>query len=195
MRAATLNAPEDLRLVEKDKPTPGKNEVLLKIEANTMCGTDYRLYTGAKTSGIAYDTVPGHEIAGRIVEIGEGVEQIQPDLRTGQQATVSIVVSCGHCSNCLQDREHLCSNLELFGYAIDGGLQEYMLVPERALRRGNLITTSQELTPQSSLSSRAYLLLLKRPRSIQSEPGRGSGCSRSRPNRTNPRTAGTGQWG
>ena len=59
MRAATLNAPEDLRLVEKEKPTPGKNEVLLKIEANTMCGTDYRLYTGAKTSGISYGTVPG----------------------------------------------------------------------------------------------------------------------------------------
>ena len=65
MRAATLNAPEDLRLVEKEKPTPGKNEVLLKIEANTMCGTDYRLYTGAKTSGISYGTVTGHEIAGR----------------------------------------------------------------------------------------------------------------------------------
>ena len=90
MRAATLNAPEDLRLVEKDKPTPGKNEVLLKIEANTMCGTDYRLYTGAKTSGVSYGTVPGHEIAGRIVEIGEGVEQIQPGIQIGQQATVSM---------------------------------------------------------------------------------------------------------
>ncbi|WP_415933943.1 alcohol dehydrogenase catalytic domain-containing protein [Varibaculum cambriense] len=149
MRAATLNAPEDLRLVEKEKPTPGKNEVLLKIEANTMCGTDYRLYTGAKTSGVSYGTVPGHEIAGRIVEIGEGVEQIQPGLRIGQQATVSIVVSCGSCPNCLQDREHLCSNLELFGYAIDGGLQEYLLVPERALRRGNLITTNKELDPKA----------------------------------------------
>ena len=95
MRAATLNAPEDLRLVEKEKPTPGKNEVLLKIEANTMCGTDYRLYTGAKTSGVSYGTVPGNEIAGRIVEIGEGIEQIQPGLHIGQQATVSIVASCG----------------------------------------------------------------------------------------------------
>ena len=59
MRAATLNAPEDLRLVEKEKPTPGKNEVLLKIEANTMCGTDYHLYTWAKTSGFPMTRVPG----------------------------------------------------------------------------------------------------------------------------------------
>ncbi len=149
MLAAQLNAPEDLELVEKDRPTPGPGEVLLKIEANTMCGTDYRLYTGAKTAGVRPGVVPGHEIAGRVEEIGEGVDDILPDLVVGQQATVSIVVSCGHCRKCLNDREHLCENLELFGYAIDGGLQEYMIVPEIALRRGNLITTSQELDPRA----------------------------------------------
>ena len=117
MRAATLNAPEDLRLVEKEKPTPGKNEVLLKIEANTMCGTDYHLYTGAKTSGPSYSQRVG--TADVVQSAGEGVEQIQPGLHIGQQATVSIVVSCGACLNCLHDREHLCSNLELFGYAIE----------------------------------------------------------------------------
>ena len=149
MLAAQLNAPEDLELVEKDRPTAGPGEVLLKIEANTMCGTDYRLYTGAKTAGVRAGVVPGHEIAGRIEEIGDGVDDIVPGLEVGQQATVSIVVSCGHCRNCLNDREHLCENLELFGYAIDGGLQEYMIVPERALRRGNLITTSEELDPRA----------------------------------------------
>ena len=149
MFAAQLNAPEDLELVEKATPTAGPGEVLLKIEANTMCGTDYRLYTGAKTAGVRPGVVPGHEIAGRIAEIGEGVDEIVPGLEVGQQATVSIVVSCGHCRNCLNDREHLCVNLELFGYAIDGGLQEYMIVPERALRRGNLITTSAELDPKA----------------------------------------------
>ena len=149
MLAAQLNAPEDLELVEKDRPTAGPGEVLLKIEANTMCGTDYRLYTGAKTAGVRPGVVPGHEIAGRIEEIGDGADGIVPGLAVGQQATVSIVVSCGHCRNCLNDREHLCVNLELFGYAIDGGLQEYMIVPERALRRGNLITTSEELDPRA----------------------------------------------
>ena len=149
MLAAQLNAPEDLELVEKDRPTAGPGEVLLKIEANTMCGTDYRLYTGAKTAGVRPGVVPGHEIAGRIEEIGDGADGIVPGLAVGQQATVSIVVSCGHCRNCLNDREHLCVNLELFGYAIDGGLQEYMIVPERALRRGNLITTSEELDPKA----------------------------------------------
>lgn len=121
----------------------------MKIEANTMCGTDYRLYTGAKTAGVRGGVVPGHEIAGRIEQIGEGAAEIMPGLTVGQQATVSIVVSCGHCRNCVNDREHLCANLELFGYAIDGGLQEYMIVPERALRRGNLITTCADLDPKA----------------------------------------------
>lgn len=149
MLAAQLHAPHDLRLVDKPRPTPGPGEVLLRIEANTMCGTDYRLYTGAKTAGVRPGVVPGHEIAGRIEELGEGAEAIVPGIEAGRQATVSIVVSCGYCRNCLDDREHLCLNLELFGYGIDGGLQEYMIVPERALRRGNLFMTDSELAPRA----------------------------------------------
>lgn len=149
MLAAQLNAPHDLELVTKDRPAPGPGEVLLKIEANTLCGTDYRLYTGAKTAGVRPGVVPGHELAGRVAAIGEGAVDIMPGLEVGRQATVSIVVSCGYCRNCLADREHLCLNLELFGYGIDGGLQEYMIVPERALRRGNLFLTDAELDPRA----------------------------------------------
>ncbi|WP_460998185.1 alcohol dehydrogenase catalytic domain-containing protein [Trueperella pyogenes] len=149
MLAAQLNAPHDLRLVNKPRPEPGPGEVLLRIEANTMCGTDYRLYTGAKTAGVRPGVVPGHELAGRIEALGEGAGDILPGLEVGRQATVSIVVSCGYCRNCLRDREHLCLNLELFGYGIDGGLQEYMIVPERALRRGNLLMTDSELDPRA----------------------------------------------
>lgn len=72
MLAAQLNAPHDLRLVNKPRPEPGPGEVLLRIEANTMCGTDYRLYTGAKTAGVRPGVVPGHELAGRIEALGEG---------------------------------------------------------------------------------------------------------------------------
>lgn len=149
MRAAILRKPHDLALVDKPIPSPGRGEVILKMESNTLCGTDYRLFTGAKTAGVAPDVVPGHEIAGRVHEIGEGVLEMMPELTVGQQATVSIVVSCGACRNCINDREHLCENLELFGYAIDGGLQEYITVPERAIRRGNLIITTGDLEPKA----------------------------------------------
>ena len=147
MLKAVLNAPEDFQLIEGPTPEPGPGEVLLRIEATTLCGTDLRLISGAKTAGVRPGVVMGHEIAGRIEALGEGVT----GLDIGRQATVSIVVSCNRCRACLADREHLCENLELFGYAIDGGFQEHMLVPARAVASGNVIQTPKEL-PATALA-------------------------------------------
>lgn len=149
MRAAVLNEPWNLELVTRPVPRAGRGEVVLKVEANTLCGTDYRLYSGAKTAGVRPGVVPGHEIAGRIIDIDEDAATFLPGAEVGDQATVSIVVSCGACRNCLADREHLCRDLELFGYAIDGGLQEYLVVPSRAVARGNVFLTSKELDPRA----------------------------------------------
>ncbi|MDO4665007.1 MAG: alcohol dehydrogenase catalytic domain-containing protein [Actinomycetaceae bacterium] len=147
MLAALLQAPGNLQLENRDIPQAGPGEVVIKVEANTICGTDLRLYTGEKTSGVRYGVVPGHEIAGRVFEIGEGVTQFYPSLTVGTQATISIVLACGICSQCLADREHYCENMELFGYNIDGGLQEYLVVPAKAVRRGNLFPVSTPLPP------------------------------------------------
>lgn len=88
MQAAVLNAPGDLELVRCPVPKAGAGEVVLKVEANTLCGTDYRLYTGAKTAGVRPGVVPGHEIAGRIVEIDEDAAPFLPGAKVGDQATV-----------------------------------------------------------------------------------------------------------
>lgn len=139
MLAAVLDAPKAFGLKQVPTPTPGPGEVLLRIEATTLCGTDLRLISGTKTAGVRPGVVLGHEIAGRIEAVGEGVE----DVAVGAQATVSIVVSCNRCANCLAGREHFCANLELIGYGIDGGLAEYCLVPERAVSNGNVILTPE----------------------------------------------------
>lgn len=151
MLAAVLHAPNDLRLIEVPTPHPGPGEVLLDIEATTLCGTDLRLISGAKTSGVRPGVVMGHEIAGRIAAVGAGVADIDPDLVVGRQATVSIVVSCHRCRACLADREHLCENLALIGYAIDGGFAEQMLVPASAVASGNVIVTPREI-PATTLA-------------------------------------------
>ena len=90
MRALVLVRPERIELQQRDVPTPGPGEVLLKVEATTLCGTDLRIISGAKTAGVRAGVVLGHEIAGRIAAVGEGVENYQ----VGQQATPSIVLSC-----------------------------------------------------------------------------------------------------
>lgn len=147
MPALTLHGPGDVALIDKPVPEPGPGEVLLHVEANTICGTDLRLISGQKTSGVRYGATMGHEVAGRIAAIGEGVAELPAgaDLTVGQQATVSIVVSCGTCRACLSGREHLCTSMELIGYAIDGGMAPYLLVPARAVARGNVIPVPEEI--------------------------------------------------
>lgn len=147
MLAAVLHAPQDLRLERVRDPIAGPGEVVLDVEATTLCGTDLRLISGAKTSGVRPGVIMGHEIAGRISQVGEGVT----GLRVGQQATVAIVVSCHHCHACLIGREQLCENLELFGYGINGGFAEKLLVPAHAVGSGNVITTDHEL-PATTLA-------------------------------------------
>lgn len=147
MLAAVLHAPHDLRLDQVPDPMAGPGEVVLEVEATTLCGTDLRLISGAKTSGVRPGVIMGHEIAGRVAQLGDGVSE----LTIGQQATVSIVVSCHRCHACLIGREHLCADLELFGYGIDGGFAEQLLVPARAVASGNVITAPSEL-PATTLA-------------------------------------------
>ncbi len=141
MQAAVLRGIGDVGLETREVPEPGPGEVLLSIEANTICGTDLRIISGEKTAGVRPGVIMGHEFAGRIAAIGEGVEGYE----VGRQATCSIVLSCGRCAPCRIGREHLCANLRLIGYEIDGGLAEYLLVPAEAVARGNLIMAPREL--------------------------------------------------
>lgn len=97
MPALVFNGPGDVQVTEKPIPTPGPGEVVLAVEATTICGTDLRIISGEKTAGVRPGVTLGHEIAGRIASLGEGVE----GLVVGQQATISIVVSCGTCRACL----------------------------------------------------------------------------------------------
>lgn len=73
MRALVLVQPGRVELQQRADPTPGPGEVLLKVEATTLCGTDLRIINGAKTAGVRPGVVMGHEIAGRVAALGDGV--------------------------------------------------------------------------------------------------------------------------
>ncbi|MBF0697733.1 alcohol dehydrogenase catalytic domain-containing protein, partial [Actinomyces bowdenii] len=74
MPALALRGPGDAALTVKPIPAPGPGEVLLEVEATTICGTDLRIISGEKTSGVRPGVTLGHEIAGRIAALGEGLE-------------------------------------------------------------------------------------------------------------------------
>ncbi|MGA4668472.1 alcohol dehydrogenase catalytic domain-containing protein [Propionibacteriaceae bacterium Y1923] len=167
MNAAVLHKVDDLRLTQVPVPVPGAGEVLLKIEANTICGTDLRYISGAKTTGVRPGVIMGHEFAGRIEAVGEGVEGVP----LGAQATCSIVLSCLRCDRCMGGREHLCEKLRLFGSAVDGGLAEYMLVPREAMDHGNLVLVPQELPATMLALAEPVSCVLNGANQVNTQPG------------------------
>ena len=167
MTAAVLRGVGDLSLRRVPRPEPGPGEVLLKVEANTICGTDLRIISGAKTAGVRPGVIMGHEFAGRVAAVGDGVEGVD----VGVQATCSIVLSCGRCVRCLAGREHLCESLRLFGYEIDGGMAEYLLVPREAMERGNLVLAPRELEPTTLALAEPVSCCLNGARQFRVRPG------------------------
>src|SRR5690242_8944752 len=81
MLAARLRSADDLRIEDVPTPTPGPGEVLVEVGANTICGTDLRIVHGTKTSYVRLPVVIGHEVAGRVAEVGAGVSGYRPDDR------------------------------------------------------------------------------------------------------------------
>lgn len=141
MLAAVLHAPNDLRTEEVETPSPGPGELLIRVGANTICGTDLRIMRGEKTTGITPPTITGHETAGHVSALGAGVE----DYEEGQPVAISPVIPCGRCFECLHDMENMCSNQRIFGYAVDGGLADFVLAPADAVRAGCIFGVSDDL--------------------------------------------------
>lgn len=143
MKAAVLHTPGDCSLTDVSSPTAGAGELLVQVEANTICGTDLRLIAGTKTAGVRPGVVLGHEFCGRVVQVGNGVT----DFHNGQQVSVSPAVVCGVCPQCMAGMENLCSNLRLFGYEFDGGLAEFVRIPVDAMEHGRVVATPHEVDP------------------------------------------------
>lgn len=123
MNACVLKAVGDLQYCQIPTPKPKKNEVLLKVKACGICSSDIdRVF---KTGTYHFPTVPGHEFAGQIVELGEGVD---PSL-LGKRAAVFPLLPCFECTSCQQERYACCSNYNYFGSRCDGAYAEYLAVP------------------------------------------------------------------
>lgn len=124
MKAAVLNEPNgDVRFEERDRPRPGRGEVLIRVHACGVCHGDLMLQLG-QFPFARYPIVPGHEIAGVIEQIGEDVTELEPEARVGLSALFS---SCGSCNRCRNDDEFLCSQMQFTGITRDGGYQEFMV--------------------------------------------------------------------
>ena len=110
-------------------PSPGPGEVLIKMQAAGICGTDMQIYKWAPRMRARVQTprILGHEMAGHIVEVGEGVSR----LKQGDFVSLESHIYCGHCRQCRSGQAHVCQNLGYPGISIDGGFAEFAVVPEQ----------------------------------------------------------------
>lgn len=125
MKALFLEDTHRLALRDLPVPTPKGDELLVRIEACGICGTDRHLYLGEFPS-----TPPvtlGHEFAGIVEACGPEVRGIPP----GTRVTGDPNIACGHCPACQTGRVNLCHNLEAIGIARNGGFADYVLVPQK----------------------------------------------------------------
>jgi L-iditol 2-dehydrogenase len=134
MKAAVLQAPNALALATIATPDAGPGELVLKMRAATVCGTDLRILTGKKTKGVRFPSVIGHEFAGEIVQTGWGVT----DFRVGERVCVDPVVPCRACAYCKRGMENVCQHRQAIGYEFDGAFAEYVRIPAVALQAGNV---------------------------------------------------------
>ena len=133
MKAAVIKSPGNIVVEAVPTPAPGAGEVLLKVEACALCGTDQRVLKGEKRVDVP---IVGHEIAGTVAAVGAGVAKI----RKGERYAVQTVIGCNRCAMCAINRQNLCENgFKAIGYQWNGGFAEYMVMPAEGVRQGCLI--------------------------------------------------------
>ena len=145
MIAASLTSPGSLTLDTRPIPALGEREVLLTVEATTLCGTDLRIMTGQKTNGVSPGVILGHEIAARVWRVGPGLRAGIDAPAPGTQVGLAPEISCGHCAPCTSGRSNVCANMALFGTGVDGGLAGVIRIPEHALPC--ITPTAREIAP------------------------------------------------
>ncbi|WP_238947973.1 zinc-binding alcohol dehydrogenase family protein [Clostridium sp. YIM B02569] len=126
MKTVMINKPNDLQIIEMDKPAITEHDnVLIKMKAAGICGSDVHIYHG-QNAAATYPRVIGHEMVGEVVEVGSNVTKI----KVGDRVIVDQVVNCGECYACRKGRGNVCANLNVRGVHIHGGYREYIAVPE-----------------------------------------------------------------
>jgi L-iditol 2-dehydrogenase len=133
MKAAFYSAQQKIGLTEIDEPAVPHDGLKIQVKACAVCGSDLRRWREGPVPG-APTVIPGHEIAGAVVEVGKNCA----DILVGERLALGPDVHCGRCFYCQRGHYNLCDNLVLYGitHGYNGGLAEQMILPHDLLTRG-----------------------------------------------------------
>ena len=132
MKACVFRGPGEVDVVDVAAPEPGPGELLLRVGATGICASDIRVYRGEKFAKPG--VIPGHELAGVVAGLGNGVGGFE----VGERVALCPIIACGVCEFCRVGKRNRCPSRLTLGYDEDGGLGEYVVIPEPLLRFGHV---------------------------------------------------------
>ncbi len=125
MRAVVIDQPKSVSIQDVPLPLPAHGEVIVKVAACGICGTDKHIYNGSFLSH--YPLIPGHEFGGTVTEVGAGVKQV----KAGDRVAVDPSLFCGECYYCRKLQGNHCVNWGAIGDTVSGAFAEFVKVPAR----------------------------------------------------------------
>ena len=156
MRAVLYYGPENIKYDENVSIKPlAKGEILVKIKSALTCGTDVKTYR--RGHPVLIKSIPsgfGHEFAGVVEKVGDGVDNV----KVGDRVVCANSAPCGECFFCKREEYNLCENLDL----LNGAYAEYIVVPERIVKKNTLILPERN---ENSIPSWFGFLISVRPES------------------------------
>ncbi len=137
MRAVLCKDPGQLEIIERPMPERREGEALVRIRRIGVCGTDMHIYQGNQPYFV-YPRIMGHELSGEIVETSKNSK-----LNVGDEVYIVPYLHCGNCIACRVGRTNCCTSLKVLGVHIDGGMCEYLALPEPVLFKAEGITLDE----------------------------------------------------
>lgn len=150
MKAVAKTAPGkgNIEVINVPKPQIQHHEVLIRVQAAGLCGTDISLYDWPQMIVDTFDpplpVIMGHEFSGQVAEVGDKVTQV----KIGDRVTANPIHYCGHCWFCQTGRTNICDNRPILGMQMDGCFAEYV-----KLRSDNLYSFSEEVSYETAAVS------------------------------------------
>ncbi|MBN2471401.1 MAG: zinc-dependent alcohol dehydrogenase family protein [Anaerolineae bacterium] len=124
MKAARIERPGEARVTTVPDPVVGPDDVLIRVRAAGICGTDLHIFKGEYEA--TYPLIPGHEFSGEVAATGQNVRNFQ----VGDRVTADPNIPCNRCSYCQRNEPNQCRQLSAIGVTQDGGFAEYVIAPE-----------------------------------------------------------------
>lgn len=127
MECVVIKQPREMLFTEREIPAPKEDEVLIKVMASGICGTDVHIYRGEYLGD--YPVIPGHEFSGEVAAVGSRVKRF----KVGDRVAVEPNIACDNCEPCLNNRQNFCENWQAVGVTLPGGMEQYVTAPEKAV--------------------------------------------------------------